>query len=133
MKKIIFILLVIFIGLGMYLNGFFKQFNTPTNTQTVVIEGKTYRVLVADNEIEHAKGLMNVRRLDNADGMVFLFKEPKLQIFWNQNTYLDLDVYWMMDDKVVGKSTLQSIEKTKSAQFINSQVPANKAVEIIRK
>ena len=36
--------------------------------------------------------------------MIFIFPDKERQTFWNKNTYLDLDIYWMNDDKVVGKS-----------------------------
>lgn len=102
-------------------------------TRIVKIENKTYNLLIADSPEEHSKGLMNVRKLNNADGMVFLFDDSQVRTFWNQNTLVDLDVYWMQDDKVVGKSFLPSIETTKAPITINSEVPVNKVVEIIRR
>lgn len=133
MKKVIFLLIVIFIVIGFYFRSFFTKFNLPTETQKVSIGGTTYTVLVADDQIEQTNGLMNVRSLPNADGMIFLFNKPKIQIFWNQSTYVDLDVYWMNGDIVMGKSYLPSIEKTKSVEIIQSNVPVNRVVEIIRK
>lgn len=133
MKKVVFILIVAFIAVGFYFQKFFTKFNLPTETQNVTIDGKVYKLLVADNEIEHTNGLMNVRKLSDADGMVFLFDKPKIQIFWNQNTLVDLDVYWMNGNAVVGHDYLPSIEKTKSTVIIQSSSPVDKVVEIIRK
>ena len=101
-------------------------------TRSVTIENKTYNLLIADSTEEHSKGLMDVRKLSNADGMVFLFEDSQIRTFWNQNTLVDLDVYWMQDDTVVGKSFLPSIDKTKIPVTVSSQVPVNKVVEIIR-
>ena len=53
---------------------------------------------------------MNVRVLPSFDGMVFEFPDRQYRTFWNKNTYMDLDLYWMNDDVVVGKSVLPSIE-----------------------
>ena len=114
MKKVIFVLITAFIGIGFYFQTFFTKFNLPTDTQNVTIDGKVYKLLVANNEIEHTNGLMNVRKLNNADGMVFLFDKSSIRTFWNQNTLVDLDVYWMDGDAVVGHDLLPSIEKTKS-------------------
>ncbi len=102
-------------------------------TREVTIENKTFNLLIADSPEEHAKGLMNVRKLSNANGMVFLFEDSQVRTFWNQNTFADLDVYWMDGERVVGKSFLPSIETTKVPVTISSQVPVNKVVEIIKK
>lgn len=133
MKKVIFILIIVFIAVGFYFQKFFTKFNLPTEIQNVTIDGHVYKLLVADNPIEYTNGLMNVRELHNADGMVFLFDKPKIQIFWNQNTFVDLDVYWMNGDTVVGHDSLPSIEKSKSVVIIQSNQPVDKVVEIIRR
>lgn len=66
-----------------------------------------------------------------ADGMIFIFPNKQFQSFWNENTYLDLDVYWLKDDKVIGKSHLPPITKTKDVVTINSPGAVDKVVEII--
>jgi len=76
---------------------------------------------------------MNIKKLNNADGMMFIFKDKKFRTFWNKNTYFDLDVYWILDEKVIGKSYLPSIEKTKELIYVNSPAPVNKVVEIVIK
>lgn len=104
----------------------------PQETRNIKIENKIYKLLIADSPEEHSRGLMNVRKLNNADGMVFLFEDSQVRTFWNQNTLVDLDVYWMQDDKVVGKSFLPSIETTKVPTTTTSPKAVNQVVEIIR-
>jgi uncharacterized membrane protein (UPF0127 family) len=87
---------------------------------------------VADNSQEWSKGLMNYRKPVNFDGMIFIFPKKEIQSFWNMNTYLNLDLYWLDDDKVIGKSFLPSIENTKNIIYVNSPKPANKVIEIIK-
>jgi len=70
--------------------------------------------------------------LKGADGMIFIFPEKDFRSFWNENTYLDLDVYWIDGDKVVGKSYLPSIEKSKEIVTIDSSGSVDKVVEIVR-
>lgn len=107
-------------------------FKPQDQIRNVRIENKTYNLLIADSPVEHSNGLMNVRKLSNADGMVFLFDDSQVRTFWNQNTLVDLDVYWMQDDKVVGKSFLPSIETTKVPVTITSPSAINRVVELIR-
>ena len=95
------------------------------------IDGKTYRLLVARTPKEWGKGLMYYKKPVRFDGMIFIFNKPKVRFFWNKNTYLDLDLYWLRGDKVVGRSYLPSI--TKSGEVtIESPSPVDKVVEIIK-
>ena len=64
--------------------------------------------------------------------MIFIFPDKEFRNFWNQNTYLDLDVYWLDDDKVTGKDYLPSILKSKETITISSPKEVNKVVEIVR-
>lgn len=121
----IFILIVV-------LYSAFFIINPRQVTRNVKIDNKTYRLLIADSPEEHSKGLMNVKKLNNAGGMIFLFKDSQVRTFWNQNTLVDLDLYWMQNDKVVGKSFLPSIETTKAPITVSSKLPVNQVVEIIR-
>jgi len=132
-KKNIVPIFIVVILIFIYFQGFFNGSNIASNTQNVVIEGKKYKVLVADDPTEHTKGLMGVSNLDNADGMLFIFEDSAVRTFWNQDTLVDLDLYWMKDDKVVGKSFLPSINQTKAPVTVSSDVPVDRVVEIIRK
>ena len=67
----------------------------------------------------------------NFDGMIFIFPEKQVRTFWNKNTYMDLDIYWMDDGKIIGKSLLPSILKTKKIITVSSG-KVNQVVEIIR-
>lgn len=96
------------------------------------LNDKNYRFLVADTTAKRMKGLMNVRELKGADGMIFFFDSKSPQSFWNQNTYVDLDVYWISDDAVIGYEHLPSIEK-KGLVVISSPKPVDTVIEFVRK
>lgn len=133
---IIAILLVFFILDGI---SFAKKFITIDNRwkgyQVIKykLENKTYKFLVADTPEKWTKGLMHVRTLNNLDGMIFLFPKAELHNFWNENTLMDLDVYWIKDDRVVGKSFLPSIEKSKKRVSINAPSAVDTVIEFVRK
>lgn len=95
------------------------------------VEGKTYRVYVADTKEKREKGLMNIKKLKNADGMLFLFSDTQYRTFWNKNTYLDLDIFWINDNTITGTSFLPSIEKSKDIVTVSSLKQVNKVLEII--
>lgn len=105
--------------------------NIYKRTIVYTLNGKKYRLLVADNNKEWLEGLMYHRQLENADGMIFIFPDKAIRYFWNKNTYLDLDVYWIDEDKIVGKDFLPSIEKSGRLITISSQKEVNKVVELV--
>ena len=73
------------------------------------------------------------RRTLDGDGMIFLFPEKQVRTFWNMNTYLDLDVYWLDGNQVIGKDYLPSIEKSGKTVTIFSPKPVNRVIEIVVK
>ncbi len=95
------------------------------------LEGRKYQLLVADNVQKWQTGLMNFRKLEGIQGMIFIFPDKQIRHFWNKNTYLDLDVYWINEDKVEGKSFLPSIERSKEIVTVISPAKVNKVVEIV--
>lgn len=97
------------------------------------IESRQYTLLVADTPQKWQRGLMEVRGtvdICGYDGMIFTFPLATPQTFWNKNTLVDLDIYWMKSDAVVGISFLKSIN-TSDLTIVSSPVPVNRVVEII--
>lgn len=132
MVKIRYIFLLVVSFLLLFLFFYFKK---SQKLISYSLEGKTYKLIIAKTPIEHQKGLMFYRRkkeLKGADGMIFIFSNKNYRTFWNKNTFLDLDVYWIDGDRIVGKDFLPSIEKTKEILTISSPKPVNKVVEIVR-
>jgi uncharacterized membrane protein (UPF0127 family) len=96
------------------------------------LNGKTYLLKEAKTPQEWEKGLMFVKKPVNFDGMIFLFPEKKIRTFWNKNTFLDLEIIWLDDDKIVGKDFLPSIESSKEIVTKTSPAPVNKVIELIK-
>lgn len=135
MKEIIilflFILLIVFLFWATIL---YKNSVGKISSKMIIknLEGKNYKLLIADNKKEWERGLMFIRCPCDFDGMIFIFPDKEIRYFWNKNTFVDLIVYWLDDDKIIGKEYLPSIEKTKEIKIINSRLPVNKVIEIIK-
>jgi len=132
MAKIRYIFLLAVYFLLLFLFFYFKK---SQKLISYSLEGKTYKLLLSKTPLEHQKGLMFYRRkkeLKGADGMIFIFSDKNYRTFWNKNTFLDLDVYWIDGKKVVGKDFLPSIEKTKEIFTVTSPKKVDRVVEIIR-
>ncbi len=125
-----------FFVLIIFLIFLFKSFNKDNSSfLRYKIEGKNYNLLISRTPQEWEKGLMfykNKKELKGADGMIFIFPDKDFRSFWNKNTYLNLDIYWLDNDKIVGKDFLPSILKTKNIYTISSPVKINKVIEIIK-
>jgi uncharacterized membrane protein (UPF0127 family) len=138
MKKFILGLLIIFgIFLLIFFIGLYKlnKLKPSSTFYTQIIDGKIYHLLQARTPSEWAKGLMYYKdkdELKGADGMIFIFPVKTAQMFWNKNTYLDLDLYWLDGEMVVGKSYLPSILRTKQPYIVKSPSEVDRVVELIK-
>ena len=126
-------LTIFFLILLLILSFFFKK-NNCLNKQARIysINNKNYCLLTADNQEEWERGLMFYKKPVDFEGMIFIFPNKEIKSFWNENTYMDLDLYWMDGDKVVGKSYLPSIIKTKNPFTVSSLREVDRIVEIIK-
>lgn len=115
-----------------YLNKYFQIGKISEKLLPFELEGKIYKLRIADNSQEWERGLMFVEKPVDYDGMIFVFPDKKIRYFWNKNTLVDLDVYWLDDDKIMDKNLLPSIKKTKEIYSIKSPQPVNKVIEIIK-
>jgi len=118
-------------------NIFLNRNNRCLNIKAKIypVNNKNYCLLTANNPKEWQKGLMfykNKNELKGAEGMIFIFPTKEIKSFWNQNTYLDLDIYWMDGETVIGKSYLPSILKTKEPFTVRSPGEVDRVVEIIK-
>jgi len=126
------ILILILVLFGLFFSYKFKTLNSKEELVFFELDGKIYLLKQAKTEKEWQRGLMFVKKPVNYDGMIFVFPEKKIRTFWNKNTFLDLDIYWLNDEKIVGKDFLPSIEKSKEMIMKTSPAPVNKVIEIIK-
>ena len=108
-----------------------KETKGFTTTNYKILTNK-YKLLIADTPEKWEKGLMNFRKPVNFDGMMFIFPNKQVRTFWNKNTYMDLDIYWMEEGNIVGKTSLPSIEESGKVVTVNSEKEVDKAIEIIK-
>ena len=131
LKKIGFIILGIFAGLVLF---FIGKADLSNDAEKIVlnIEGKDYVLYTARTELEKARGLSGITKLEGADGMIFFFGSGSRQNFWNKATRLDLELIWMNGNEVVGRDFLPSENK---GGLIIKSAPAeiDKVVELVKR
>jgi len=108
----------------------------PSGTLTIADAGKaadpkvqhTLTVWVADTPQRHAQGLMFVRSLPPARGMLFVHQQPRAISMWMKNTYIPLDMVFIdasgRIQQIVEQTTPHSLE------LIRSDAPARAVLEI---
>jgi len=138
MKKVLIALATVIIAGRLTYSGYqlYRYYHTPLKTSqniiTYYINKKPYHLLLARKSDEWAKGLMNYRTLEGADGMLFIFPDKQLRTFWNKDTFMDLKLYWLDDDTVVGTNDLPSVGKSGHIVLVSSPSPINKVVELVQ-
>lgn len=135
MKKtytLLFVILIFCVSIFLFTRQKTKEYSEFKIT-TYSLEGKSRKLLVADTSEKWERGLMNYRSLPGVDGMIFIFPKKEYRNFWNENTFLNLDVYWLSGDIVVGKSNLPSIEKAQETVIIKSPKEVDKVIELVVK
>ncbi len=70
----------------------------PLQLETADGRRHAFRVEIADEDGEHARGLMFRRTLAPDAGMLFLFPDDRVQAFWMKNTYVPLDMLFVAAD-----------------------------------
>ena len=72
------------------------------NESSVLVDGVTWNVAVADSATEQIRGLMECQRLPNRTGMYFFYARPTAVSFWMKNMRMPLDIIWIREGEVIG-------------------------------
>ncbi len=100
------------------------SFMTPDGKRSVF----NLDIEIADLEDQRTQGLMYRKKMDEKQGMLFVFQNMEPQAFWMHNTYISLDIIYVND-----KFEIVSIAKNcpvLSDKSIPSGKPAQYVVEI---
>ncbi|HEY4514350.1 MAG TPA: DUF192 domain-containing protein [Candidatus Paceibacterota bacterium] len=62
---------------------------------TIIIDGHTIEVVIADSMEERAKGLGGRDSLAENEGMLFVFENEELQSFWMKGMLFSIDILWI--------------------------------------
>jgi uncharacterized protein len=97
----------------------------------VVLKGKTFYVELAENDEQHARGLMFREQMAPDRGMFFIFRSEYMQAFWMKNTLLPLDIlYFDKKSRLVSMQTNVPPCKADPCPSYPSSGPAQYVLEL---
>ena len=107
-----------------------QQFEKPYNDPRAVINGKEIQLDVADTSFLKSKGMMYKTSYPNNRGMLFLWDDIVPISMWMKNTFLPLDIIYMVDGEVVDyDKDVQPCEEQQCENYGN--VNGNQALELV--
>lgn len=103
----------------------------PRSTLTIATpDARLHRfdVWVAADDARRSRGLMFVQRLEEHEGMIFIYPEPRPISMWMKNTFIPLDMVFVSAEGRVA----QVVENTKphSLETVQSSAPALAVIEL---
>lgn len=84
----------LFIGLFVLLSGC-----ANANGPWVELAGTRYKVEIADDDAERARGLMFRDQMAEGAGMLFIHDRQEPQAYWMKNTRIPLDILYFDNDR----------------------------------
>lgn len=98
---------------------------------TVKIHEQAIRVQIADDQVERTIGLMESEKLDQDEGMLFVFEKPDFKSFWMKNMKMSIDIIFIDENKKI----IDIFEKvppctTDTCQNYRSSFPALYVLEL---
>jgi uncharacterized protein len=102
----------------------------PHTALEVVAHGHKdrFEVWIADTPSRQEQGLMFVRDLPAAEGMIFPQSSPQVAHFWMKNTYIPLDMVFVGEDGRIAKIIANA--RPFSLDVLSSDVPVIAVLEI---
>ncbi len=127
------VIVVVFVIIGVIVFTAYIRETQPLSTyetKHIRVGTASLEALVADTAEKRTQGLMGVTNLAEGAGMLFEFPDKSVRSFWNKNTYIDLDLLWIADGRVIGTSSLPAITKSGSIVTVSSAEPVDMVIEV---
>lgn len=131
MNKIIIIFGLLLVTFGAVI---FYQFNTRSSMKTtdkVTIGKQTFTVEVVKNTKDQQIGLTKYTKINDNQGMLFIFDDPDNYGFWMRNMKFSIDIIFIRGDKIVSfVQDAKPTEKGKEPTIYQPENPSDKVLEI---
>jgi len=84
---------------GLYIH---RTPNPPLEKTRVVVGSATFQVELANTVVRRARGLSGREKLENGEGMFFLFGHAGSYGFWMKDMKFPIDIVWIRGNRIAG-------------------------------
>ena len=107
----------------------FKKEGTLTiHKKTVDTLITTFNIEIAETEYETQTGLMYRTKMEENQGMLFVFKDEQMHSFYMKNTEIPLDIIFIKSDLTI--ASFQENAEPLNENGLSSQVPIQYVLEV---
>jgi len=124
---------IVIVSLLLVLLSFLKP-RSGSYQSKVTVGSKQLLVDIAKSPGEREQGLSDRKNLCLDCGMLFVFDQPGIYPFWMRRMYFDIDILWIIDDRVVDITF--AAKAPPKEEFVapktvyQSKFPVNKVLEV---
>lgn len=102
LKKIIIITIIFAVLSILFFFYYLNKLNKPASQlKPLIIGNKKIFVEIADTDQKRKEGLSNRNKLEENQGMLFVFNQPGKYTFWMKDMLFPLDFIFIKDNKIV--------------------------------
>jgi uncharacterized protein len=99
----LFSLIFLFTKIGSTQNQEVRDFPSRENMPTLTInENLEIKLYVADTISKWSRGLSIFDKIDEDEGMLFIFNNKQIPQFWMKDMKFPIDIIWIDDSEIVG-------------------------------
>jgi uncharacterized protein len=126
LKLKVFIIILLFLALLFFLSGREK------NVLEIKIGEESLFVWTAKTTQEKSTGLSGVKKLEETEGMLFIFEEETIPFFWMKDMNFPIDIIWINSKKEVIEITESILPETYPKTF-SPKKPVKYVLEVSAK
>ena len=126
-KHLLPLFLLILIASGFLI---FKLFYKPSIISRAIINGQTFKLLIADTPQLRNRGLSYRDSLSRDSGMLFIFEKKDFYSFWMNEMKFPLDFLWINDETIVDLSENIPLFSEGEITTVKPSKPVNKVLEV---
>lgn len=106
-------------------------FSAELQKRKIELAGQTITIEIADTFDARSKGLMGRTSLPENEGMLFIFREPKILGFWMKNTLIPLSIgFFDQDQRLIHVAEMAPPLASSPLRIYKSPSPAIFALEM---
>lgn len=122
--------LIFLITVGFVYSFLINQKSEDAEIFKLSVGSQFFEVEIADDPLEHSRGLSGRGRLKENQGMLFIFPDLAIRTFWMSGMKFPLDIIWISDDKIIGISENLPPASGIDYSFYSPPAPVDKVLEI---